>query len=399
METAHCSVIYVLVDAQHSVLDTSFVLCDEHDKVLRLKTYSFPFNYNLLSENTLESVLSDSISLLRQELKEIDIPEDYVVVKYISKNKYLPELSNLRKADWNFVESDNDRFLSSRIGELSGEVCYLNMEYDRWTILCVKNGKNKFEKDIKFYDVDELVKFVDIRKLSAFLTLPITATELEELLAVLFTERSFNLGSKKIQDVIRSLLMLFLKQDRAIEDFFSVSKNCKIFVTGKMLSLISVEHTILSIIDGIGAGVSFEISFFKNELSFAFLSRIFRNKSVGEIVDMSLKDVACLYVPLRYERFKKSGTALVGTSKKEHLAEQFFLLCDEMRLINVVKGMELEITLEEGVFLQNNKSRKIKLNIEKDTKILFDGRLSPIIYGDSYQNNNVQIINWINQLE
>lgn len=399
METAQCSVIYVFVNVQHSALDTSFILCDEHDQVLRLKTFSVPFNYNLLSDETLASVISDSITLLKQDLKDIEILEDYVLAKYISKNKSVFELSDLRKTDWNFIDTENDRFLVSRLSELAEEVCYVSMGYDNWNITCVKNGKKRFEKNVDFHDVEEFVKAIDIQKLSAFLTLPITAVELEEILAVLYTERSYNYGSKKVQDVVRALVMMFFKQDKMLEDFFQTTKKCKVCITGQIFSLISFEHAILSVIDGIGAGISLEINFFKNELSFGFLSRIFRNKKVSEIVEMALNGVACMYIPLRYERFKRSGTALVGTSKNIEGKEQFYILSDEMRLINISANTEVEISLEEGVFLQNNRSRTFKLNLENDVKILFDGRLSPIIYGDSYQNNNVQIINWINQLE
>lgn len=398
METALCSVIYVFVNVGYSVLDISVILCDEHDAVIKIETAGFPFNPNLINSELLSTVLSDTLLSIKNSVTGINISDEVQIIKYINKNKYIIDLGELRKNNWNIIDGRYNKSYQSISDGIEGNVCFINMDFDCWNLICMRGGKKKIEVSLDFDSVDEFVRKVDLQKLLAFLTVPITAIELEELLAVLYTEQAFNATSRKVQDVIRGLVMQFIRQNSGLEDFFVSSKDCKVYVSGGMLSILPFEELLLSIIDGIGCGVPLDINFQNNRLPFDFLKRVFRKREISETLKIAFNFHSIKYIPLRYDRFKRSGTALVGTIKNEKAKEQFFLITDEMRVITASGKSEIFVDLEEGTSIQTIKARKNNFVLEDGEQILFDGRLSPIVYGDSYQNNHVQIINWIEQL-
>ena len=192
--------------------------------------------------------------------------------------------------------------------------------------------------------------------------------------------------------------MQFIRQNNAVEDFFMSNKQCDVWVGGEMIEFLTFEELLLAIVDGIGCGIPIDIYFQNGKFPLDFLKRVFAKLEMSELFKMGLNFHPIKYIPLRYDRLKKSGTALVGTIKSEKTKEQFFIVTDEMRMINVSEKSEVSIALEEGVSIQTMRSNKNNFALEVGEQILFDGRFSPIVYGDSYQNNRIQIINWLEQL-
>ena len=155
METALCSVIYVYVNIGFSNLDTSFMLFDERDSLLKKESFSFPFNPNLITNDLLSVILADAITLLKERVTDVSISEEVQIVKYVNKGKYIVYLNELRKNNWNII--DFGRAKTQTFGDnLSKNVCNITMDYEYWNLVCTSGGKKKLDVSFNLDTVENL---------------------------------------------------------------------------------------------------------------------------------------------------------------------------------------------------------------------------------------------------
>lgn len=310
----------------------------------------------------------------------------------------------------------DDTYIKELFGLMSDKLEYddiLLLDLDLPEFSVYRYNKGKFEKGMISWDSETaLIDSIKNSKIQALMSSDMSSDELINKYANFVLRPHRKVSDPVLEDILRSFTTI---QNLTIynenkKKFFGIGwqgKKTGVFLTGRLVELMSDKDVLLSLIDGFELLGEFDLFIDKKGYLYSFGKSMSLGSESSDII-LGKHEVLPLatkvFLPELHPKKSKNKVIFQGSiSSIDFEREEIFSINPEVSLFDIPETEEK--VLFDGRFVNGAKmvNDEIKVSfISSRASILYnrvvvDGRVKPVIYGpDSYANRN-KLKSWFDE--